>query len=206
MAEQGEPFAFCGRIVEAYYTNPELDTVGILWSDGEKNREYYVVVDEDDEQFQALLKEWSYESLDECTRARNESVRQNFRDAFHRYATEQGLYGHGNPDDQIKTVVETQVVEVETEREVEVEKLVEREVEIVQVKKEIQKEKVTFDNLLEFCSEFDVDNDSHKEQLFKLKLKMFEEEKVTKSKSKVKKTALRKAENPLEVLAAYGSF
>ena len=43
MAEQGEPFAFCGRIVEAYYSNPELDTVAILWSDGEKNREYYVV-------------------------------------------------------------------------------------------------------------------------------------------------------------------
>lgn len=206
MAEQGEPFAFCGRIIEAYYTNPELDTIGVIWSDGEKNREYYVVVDEDDEQFQALLKEYSYESLDETTRNKNESTRQEFRDAFQRYATQQGLYGYGNPDDQIKTVIETQVVEVETEREVEVEKLVDREVEIVQVKKEIQKEKVTFDNLLEFCSEFDVDNDSHKEQLFKLKLKMFEEEKVTKSKSKVKKTALRKAENPLEVLAAYGSF
>ena len=182
MAEQGEPFAFCGRIIEAYYTNPELDTIGVIWSDGEKNREYYVVVDEDDEQFQALLKEYSYESLDETTRNKNESTRQEFRDAFQRYATQQGLYGYGNPDDQIKTVIETQVVEVETEREVEVEKLVDREVEIVQVKKEIQKEKVTFDNLLEFCSEFDVDNDSHKEQLFKLKLKMFEEEKVTKSK------------------------
>ena len=68
MAEQGEPFAFCGRIVEAYYSNPELNTVAILWSDGEKNREYYVNVDEEDDQFNALLKEWSYESLDECTR------------------------------------------------------------------------------------------------------------------------------------------
>ena len=40
--EEGTPFAFCGRIVEAYYTNPELDTVGIIWSDGEKNREQIV--------------------------------------------------------------------------------------------------------------------------------------------------------------------
>ena len=34
--EEGTPFAFCGRIIEAYYTNPELDTVGVIWSDGEK--------------------------------------------------------------------------------------------------------------------------------------------------------------------------
>ena len=35
--EEGTPFAFCGRIIEAYYTNPELDTIGVIWSDGEKN-------------------------------------------------------------------------------------------------------------------------------------------------------------------------
>ena len=98
MAEQGEPFPFSGRIVEAYYSNPELNTVAVMWSDGDKNREYYINVDEEDDQFQALLKEWSYESLDECTRNRNEATRQEFRDAFHRYATQQGLYTHGDPD------------------------------------------------------------------------------------------------------------
>ena len=81
-------YPFSGKIVEAYYTNPELDTVCILYSDGDVNREYYVVVDEEDHQFQALLTEWSYESLDECTRNKNEQVRQEFRDAFHQYATE----------------------------------------------------------------------------------------------------------------------
>ena len=58
----GEPFIFCGRIVEAYYTNPELNTDSIMWSDGDKNREYNVVVDEQDDQFQALLKEFDYDS------------------------------------------------------------------------------------------------------------------------------------------------
>ena len=48
-------YAFSGKIVEAYYTNPELDTVCILYSDGDVNREYYVVVDEEDHQFQACL-------------------------------------------------------------------------------------------------------------------------------------------------------
>ena len=91
----GEPFAFCGRIVEAYYSNAELDTVQIMWSDGEKDRVYHLKVDENDAQFQALISEYSYESLDESTRAKNEAGRQLFRDAFHRYATNNNLYGHG---------------------------------------------------------------------------------------------------------------
>ena len=59
----GVPFAFSGRIVEAYYTNPELDTIEIMWSDGEKNRSYYLKVDENDDQFKALLSEYSYENF-----------------------------------------------------------------------------------------------------------------------------------------------
>ena len=166
MAEVGEPFAFCGRIVEAYYSNPELDTVAILWSDGEKNREYYVVVDEEDDQFQALLKEWSYESLDECTRNRNEATRQEFRDAFHNYATEHNLYTHGDPDGR---------------------------------KEEKQ-------SSLNIIFDFDPENFVHKEDLFKLKLKMFEQDVVKNSKAKTKKTAIRKAETPVEAISAYNAF
>ena len=167
MAEQGEPFAFCGRIVEAYYSNPELDTVAIMWSDGEKNREYYINVDEEDDQFQALLKEWSYESLDECTRNRNEATRQEFRDAFHNYATENNLYQHGDPD----------------------------------IYK--QEEKQTSRDII---FDFDPDNYQHKEELFKLKLKMFEQDVVKNSKAKTKKTAIRKAETPVEAISAYNAF
>ena len=161
----GEPFAFCGRIVEAYYSSPELDNVAIMWSDGEKNREYYVVVDEEDDQFQALLKEWSYESLDECTRSRNEQHRQEFRDAFHRYATERNMYGHGDGEG-----------------------FEERQAS------------------LDIIFDFDPEEPEHKEQLFKLKLKMFEQDAVKNSKARTKKTAIRKAETPVEALAAYASF
>ena len=55
-------------------------------------------------------------------------------------------------------------------------------------------------------SVFDPDNNEHKEQLFKLKLKVFEQEVVTKSKAKTKKAAVRKAKTPLQVLSAYESF
>jgi hypothetical protein len=82
----GEPFAFCGRIVEAYYTNAEQDSVSILWTDGEKNRDYHLKVDEEDDQFKALLDEFSYESIDECTLRKNELGRQWWRDAFNDYA------------------------------------------------------------------------------------------------------------------------
>ena len=172
----GEPFLFCGRIVEAYYTNPELDTVAILWSDGDKNREYYVNVDVDDDQFNALLKEWSYESLDECTRNRNENTRQEFRDAFHRYATERNLYGHG--DDGTRDFPEGQFPEERLDR-------------------------------LDLIFEYDVSGKwavERKEQLFKLKLKMFEQDCVKSSKSKTKKAAIRKADTPLEAIKAYAAF
>ena len=62
---RNRPFPFCGRIIEAYYTNPELDTVCVtyredeqLTPDGEPRAyDYYMEVDETDARFQALLKE-----------------------------------------------------------------------------------------------------------------------------------------------------
>ena len=95
----GEPFAFCGRIVEAYYTNAEQDSVSIMWSDGEKNREYHLKVDEEDDQFKALLAEFSYESIDECTLRKNELGRQWWRDAFNDYAEQVG-FGYGVPEER----------------------------------------------------------------------------------------------------------
>ena len=95
----GEPFVFCGRIVEAYYTNAEQDSVSILWSDGEKNRDYHLKVDEEDDQFKALLAEFSYESIDECTLRKNELGRQWWRDAFESYAQSHDL-AFGVPEER----------------------------------------------------------------------------------------------------------
>ena len=45
-----------------------------------------------------------------------------------------------------------------------------------------------------------------KEALFKLKLKIFEQEEVKKSRKKKAKTDIRKAETPIEAIVAYHSF
>ena len=59
---------------------------------------------------------------------------------------------------------------------------------------------------LDIIFDFDPDNYQHKEELFKLKLKMFEQDVVKNSKAKTKKTAIRKAETPAEAISAYNTF
>jgi hypothetical protein len=162
----GQPFPFSGRIVECYYSNPELDTVSIMWSDGEKNREYYLKVDESDAQFQALLSEYSYESIDECTRNRHEIHRQEFREAFHDYAMKNNMFSSGG---HFMGAEEYQ-------------------------------------GSMDLMFEFDPEDASNKESLFKLKLKIFEQDEVKNSKKKKGKTDIRKAETPVEAISAYYSF
>ena len=94
---------FSGKIINAYYSNPEHNTVCILWSDGKVAREHYLPVDEGDDQFKALLKEWSYESLDQSTAAKIDNEKQIFRNAFENYARDNNLYGYdqdGNEPEQ----------------------------------------------------------------------------------------------------------
>ena len=131
-----------------------------MWSDGEKNREYHVVVDERDDQFKALLAEYSYESLDESTLAKNEINRQWWRDAFNAYA---------------------QTHEFTTPNE-------ERQ------------------SNLSIIFDYDPEISEQKEGLFKLKLRMFEQDIVKNSKSKVAKVDIRKASTPIEAIIAYSKF
>jgi len=136
-----------------------------MWSDGEVNRSYHLPVDENDDQFKALLSEYSYESLDEATRMKNEAGRQAFRDAFHRYATEQGLYGHGG---------EGAAEEKQAD--------------------------------LSLIFDYDEELPQHKEELFKLKLKMFEQDAVKKSDVKTLKKEIRTSKTPLEALVIYSQL
>ena len=97
---------FTGKIINAYYTNTIHDTVCVMWSDGEFAREHYLMVDEEDDQFQELLNEWSYDSLDESTKVYVENARNEFHQAFERYAKERNLYGYtedgGSPEEKEK--------------------------------------------------------------------------------------------------------
>ena len=184
--ENGEPkFPFVGRIIEAYYTSPKLDNICVVHNyevpddgvhtDAQGNPNggemsatvYNISVADNDERLAALLEEFSYEAIDECTRNRNENARQEFRDAFHRYATQNNMYGHGldsggNQDESQGSL------------------------------------NIVFD--------FDPENNDHKEVLFKLKLKMFEQEEVKSSRKRTAKTEIRKANTPVEAIKAYAKF
>ena len=91
------------KIADVTYTNPELDTVKILWKDDMNiYREHYLKVNEEDEQFQALLEVTSYEDIEGRTKVANDIVRQEFKDAFDRYAERSGLYSGSDPSDPVE--------------------------------------------------------------------------------------------------------
>ena len=164
---------FSGKIINAYYTNSEHNTVCVMWSDGELAREHYVVVDENDTQFQELLEEWSYDSLDQATQQFNDNVSQEFKDAFERYAMRNNLYGYSEDGSVPRPQDDDEVLRGDLET---------------------------------LILNFDEENTEQKEQLFKLKLKLFEEDVVKSSKKRTAKTDLRKAETPVEAIAAYAKF
>ena len=58
----------------------------------------------------------------------------------------------------------------------------------------------------ESINSFDGNDNDQKEQLFKLKLKLFEVDVVKNSKKRTAKADLRKAETPVEAIAAYAKF
>jgi hypothetical protein len=156
------------KIADVTYTNPELDTVKILWKDDMNiYREHYLKVDEEDEQFQSLLEVTSYEDIEGRTKAANDIVRQEFKDAFDRYAERTGIYTGSGP------------LENNT-------------------------------GFFRFFSNFDPENAEDKERLFALKLSIFEKDEVKNADvsetSKSAKTAIRKAKNPIEILALYQLF
>ena len=166
---------------DARYSNPELDTVLLLYT-GEDDiiREWYIPVDEKDEQFNALLKEVSYDDLDKNTQAFNENFRDEFRKAFDDYAGRNYV---------IEKVVEKEVEKIITIRE-----------------KGEEKEIVVMDmNFL-----VDDGSEQYKEMRFKFKLQIFETDEVknapTNEATKLAKSYIRKATSPVDAIVGYKLF
>ena len=163
-------YLWTDKITDYYYSNPELDTVAVLWTDPDDGlvREHYIQVDESDEQWRDFVKEVPYEDIDKRTQVRHEEFREQFREAFRNWSGE-----NQNVDQS------TQSANFE-------------------------------DIIINFINDFDVTNADQKEQLFKLKLKIFEQDIVKNSESIVKfknaKTFIRKTNSPIEVLLGYMVF
>jgi hypothetical protein len=176
---RNRPFPFCGRIIEAYYTNPNLDTVCVtyreeeeLTPDGEPRAyDYYMEVDESDLRFQALLKEVSYEDLEKTTGDRNEAYHEQFRQIVRGYIDREGLTGDlldsGDTADRVMDEARLQL----------------------------------FDFIFNYNPE-STKSRNDKEQFFRLKLYMFETE-VGQKASKKHKSDIRKSETPLEAFVVF---
>ena len=171
-------YLWTDKITDYYYSNPELDTVAVLWTDPDDNlvREHYIMVDEEDEQWRDFVKVVSYEDIDKRTQARHEQFREQFREAFRDWAgrNESNNDGDSAGDSAGGT------------------------------------EKPYEDVVIDFLSTYDKESPEQKEQLFKLKLKIFEQDIVKNAKSsdnfKNAKTFIRKAKSPIEVLLGYMVF
>jgi len=72
--------------------------------------------------------------------------------------------------------------------------------------KAIQKNRVSSEEIVRSILNFDPKDPKCKEILFTIKVEIFETEKVKGSKDKEKKSALRTAKTPLELLIAYNDF
>jgi hypothetical protein len=176
---RNRPFPFSGRIIEAYYTNPNLDTVCVtyreeeeLTPDGEPRAyDYYMEVDESDPRFQALLKEVSYEDLEKTTGDRNEAYHEQFRQIVRGYIDREGLTGDlldsGDTADRVMDEARLQL----------------------------------FDFIFNYNPE-STKSRNDKEQFFRLKLYMFETE-VGQKASKKHKSDIRKSETPLEAFVVF---
>ena len=166
-------YLWSDKITDYYYSNPELDTVAVLWTDEEGAiREHYIKVDEADEQWRDFVAIVSYDDINTRTETRHEHFREEFREAFRKYAgrDDVDLYGEGK----------------------------------------IAAGAAAVDPIFDLISAYDNTDAEQKEELFKLKLKIFEQDVVKNSKSADKfknaKTFIRKAENPMDVLLGYMVF
>ena len=84
-------FPFVGNVVNARYSDPELNTVALTYSDGDKVISYSMTTEADDPRWVALQEDIGIEEVDRMTLEFNEAHRQEFRLAFEDYASRNEL-------------------------------------------------------------------------------------------------------------------
>ena len=182
-------YSWSDKITDYYYSNPELDTVSVLWTspDDDTVREHYIMVDEADEQWRDFVKIVSYEDIDRRTQVRHEEFREQFREAFRNWSGRNEP--KNEPNNEPKNDVATSYADVDSAGGT---------------------EKPYEDVVIDFLSVYDKEDPEQKEQIFKLKLRIFEQDIVKNAKKDDKfknaKTFIRKAKTPMEVLLGYMVF
>jgi hypothetical protein len=154
-------FEFSGKVIEVYYTDPELSTAAVVYKEGDAAVDYFVSVDNRDDRWLSVLEEVTLEQIDHWTRDRHEAHRDVFRAAFEDYAGR---------------------VDMKVERELDVYLLT------------------------GIMLNFDTTDVAHNNELFKVKLAIFDTEIVKASDRKDVKTEIRVAKTPLKAIIAYSKL
>ena len=71
---------FSGKIIEAYYSNSENDTVEVIYKDGEQAINHYLKVDFNDQDFKDLIEEYDTDKIAGSTIARNRQYAKQLSD------------------------------------------------------------------------------------------------------------------------------
>ena len=71
---------FSGKIIEAYYSNSENDTVEVIYKQGEQAINHYLKVDFNDQDFKDLIEEYDTDKIAASTIARNRQYAKQLSD------------------------------------------------------------------------------------------------------------------------------
>jgi len=146
---------FSGKIIEAYYTNPDNTSIEVIYEEGKRAINHYLAVDTSHPDFKDLVNEYPLSKIADSTVQRNK-----------------------NAMGQLNRIVDAKI------------------------KQKIEdKPMQSFDSVMEFVLNYDPKKQA--EDLFSLKLKIFEKDIVKDFPDSEVKTRIRQAKTPLEVLFAY---
>ena len=67
---------FSGKIIEAYFTNSENNTVEVIYKEGPRAINHYLPVDYNEQDFKDLIAEYDTDKIAESTIARNRKYAQ----------------------------------------------------------------------------------------------------------------------------------
>ena len=146
---------FTGKIIEAYYADPDNTTVEVIYKDGDKAINHYLTTDMGHPDFKDLVDEYPLHKLADTTIKRNKAFMSQMNRVI---------------DGRMKSLTDEQPLK-------------------------------NFDSVIDFVLNYN--EKTQAEQLFSLKLKIFDKDAVKDFNGSELKKKIRQAKEPLDVLMAY---
>ena len=169
------------NFIDAKYIDNERVNIEVLLKDGEKVIPHIIEHKPGHPSFEALMKLTSIEEIHDNTAAYIKDTRKSFKNMVYTIAKADGLL-------KPKTILKTKTDTVTKEIEIEIDKPISDILDTI------------------FLEDMRHDDEKHKEEIFKCKLKAFEFHFVKNSKNRELKAKLRKAETYLDIVCIVCEF